>query len=161
MGVETCICGPVDTPQMTAGVQVNSFDYDLSVSFSHCGKWYVFSSSFQTSSWYRGFHSWVFLIVFSVLTYLEMHRVPCVLYACYKDVRYVDIETIKQFKKILGSTPIKDFVVVSKNNYKYLPRNRGTQLTLHSFQRCPKLHLFVEYYIHVLGLNMSWTAAGL
>lgn len=50
-----------------------------------------------------------------IMTYLEIHQVPAVLYTCYKDVSFVDIKTMKLFCKILQSAPLKKYAVENPN----------------------------------------------
>ena len=54
----------------------------------------------------------------SVLTYSQAHRMPAVLYVCYTDVPYLDIETMKAFKPVLTATPIKDVIEVRNSSVK-------------------------------------------
>ena len=53
----------------------------------------------------------------SVLTHCQMQDVKCVLYICYTDSIYLDSLSMKVFKPLIESTPIKDIMQVKWHTF--------------------------------------------
>ncbi|KAI0232187.1 Proteasome assembly chaperone 1 [Lamellibrachia satsuma] len=45
-----------------------------------------------------------------LLTYCQLHQIAAILYTCYTDINCPDIDSVRAFKKLLQSPPIKDIV---------------------------------------------------
>lgn len=53
-----------------------------------------------------------FLVLFVVLSYCQVWKIPAVLYLCYTDVMKLDLITVEAFKPILSSRSLKGLVKV-------------------------------------------------